>query len=175
MNAERDARFKISGAWGGWHAQLSRDYLQTNVLQGGYGGLEFNKTIFIGYAAYRLAGDAFAIAPTDAHLRADFRYHGPQVYYTPWARRVLHPKLGLQVGFGTLDVEGAPSDRFVLLAPSVGGELNLLRWLRLGVDGGYRLGLGTVAPGPGNSLISRAFGQATLKFGFSWGANLKAG
>ena len=158
---------RLSGAWGGWHTQLT-NLGGGAVFQGGYGGLEFNKTIFIGWGVFRLQD----VVRFDDGLTArdvDFRYHGPQLYYTPLARSVLHPKFGLQTGFGRVSVEGAPDDRIAVLLPFVGGEVNVLRWARLGVDLGYRFALNTASGGPGDGFVSGVYGQAALKFGFSWG------
>lgn len=165
---------RISGAWGGWHTQLTSLGDENAVFQGGYGGLEFNKTIFVGWGLYKLQD----VARFDDGLTArdvDFRYHGPQLYYTPLARRVVHPKFGLQTGFGRVSVAGSPDDRIAILQPFVGGEVNVLRWLRLGLDVGYRFALNTASGGPGDDFVSGVYGQAALKFGFSWGASDRRG
>ena len=159
---------RLSGAWGGWHTQLTSLGDENAVFQGGYGGLEFNKTIFIGWGLYKLQ-DVVRFDDGATARNVDFRYHGPQLYYTPLARQVLHPKFGLQTGFGRVSVEGSPDDRIAVLQPFVGGEVNILRWLRLGVDLGYRFALNTASGGPGDGFVSGVYGQAALKFGFSWG------
>lgn len=159
---------RLSGAWGGWHTQLTSLGDENAVFQGGYGGLEFNKTIFIGWGAFRLQ-DVVSYEDEGGARRVDFRYHGPQVYYTPKARSVLHPKFGLQTGFGRINVEDEPEDRIAVLQPFVGGEVNVLRWLRLGADLGYRFALNTASGGPGDGFASGVYGQLNLKLGFSWG------
>lgn len=161
---------RISGAWGGWHTQLTSLGDENAVFQGGYGGLEFNKTIFIGWGAFRLQ-DVVRYEEGAVARGVNFRYHGPQIYYTPMARSVLHPKFGLQTGFGRVDVEGQAEDRVAILQPFVGGEVNILRWLRLGADLGYRFALNTANGGPGDGFVSGVYGQLNLKLGFSWGDN----
>ena len=161
---------RLSGAWGGWHTQLTSLGDENAVFQGGYGGLEFNKTIFIGWGLYKLQ-DVVRFGEGEESASVDFRYHGPQIYYTPRARSVLHPKVGLQTGFGRVDVAGQAADRVAILQPYVGGEVNVLRWLRLGADVGYRFALNTASGGPGDGFVSGVYGQAALKLGFSWGDN----
>ena len=159
---------RLSGAWGGWHTQLTSLGDENAVFQGGYGGLEFNKTIFVGWGVYRLQ-DVARFEDGAVARDVDFRYDGPQLYYTPLARSVLHPKFGLQTGFGRVNVTGQAEDRIAILQPFVGGEVNILRWFRLGVDLGYRFALNTASGGPGDGFVSGVYGQANLKFGFSWG------
>ncbi len=168
---DKASRFNVSGLWGGWHTQLTS--LQgEEFLQGGYGGVEFNKVIFVGWGLYKLQGQASYELPNDALLPVDLRYHGPMVEYTPHARKVLHPKFGLHTGFGRVNRQGVPEDRIFLLQPSVGGELNLLRWARLGIEVGYRLALGVeeLPNLPGQNYLSGEYAQASIKFGFSWGS-----
>ncbi len=166
---------ELSGLWGGWHTQLTYFQSSGDFFQGGYGGLEFNKTIYVGWGLYKLQKPANYILPTDATLPVDIRYHGPMLYYTPYARSVLHPKFGLQTGFGRVNVRGLPEDKVFVLQPSVGGELNVFRWARLGAEVGYRAVLNVADPGVGtvgfgSDFLSGAYGQASLKFGFSWGS-----
>ena len=163
-------RLDLSGAWGGWHTQLSALGDENVFLQGGYGGLEFNKTIFIGWGAYRLQ-DAVTFAAGAGAREVDFNYHGPMLYYTPYARSVVHPKFGIQTGFGKVDITGESRDKVAVLHPYLGGEVNVLRWLRVGGDVGYRFAFNTAPGGPGDEFFSGLVGQLSLKLGFSWGAD----
>ncbi len=179
VSAQNNARsdesgLKVSGAWGGWHTQLTSFQRTRALFQGGHGGLEFNKTFFIGWGLYKLQGEAYYVLPTDGVLPVDIRYHGPMVYYTPYARRVLHPRFGLQAGFGSVNAQSLPEDRVFLLQPSAGGELNVFRWSRLGAELGYRYALNADGAGVGTEFLSGLYGQASLKFGFSWGSKNEA-
>lgn len=166
-------RLDLSGAWGGWHSQLTQFGEQNAVMHGGYGGLEFNKTVFLGWAAYGVRDEVTVGA---RRRQVDFNYNGPVIAYTPLARRVVHPKFGLQVGFGKVVSsfkEGEPAetvDRVAVIQPSIGGEINVLRWFRLGADAGYRFGL-NADDALGEDYASGFFATASLKFGFSWGPN----
>ena len=157
----------LTGAWGGWHSQATEIGGANTVVHGGFGGVEFNKTVFVGWAAYKNS-DA-VVGPNDARVPYDIRYNGPVLYYTPRARSIVHPKFGLQVGMGRLELGDLPTDRFVALQPSVGGELNVVRWFRLGAQAGYRYTLNSdFDPGTYGSPDA-FFLEGTLKFGFSWG------
>lgn len=166
-------RLDLSGAWGGWNTQLTSLGDQNATMFGGFGGLEFNKTLFLGWSVYKLS-DAVRVGDTDAELK--LRYNGPFVTYTPFARSVIHPKVGLQFGFGRLSYDTPagevqiPTDRIAILQPSLGGELNVLRWFRLGGEFGYRFGLDTASDAVSDKFVSGPYGAVTLKFGFSWGA-----
>lgn len=158
----------LSGAWGGWHTQTTDIGGNSALVNGGFGGLEFNKTVFIGWMAYRVS-DNF----NDNGDRRNYKlsYNGPMVAYTPKARSVIHPKFSMQVGFGNYDVQDRARDKFLVLQPAVGGEINVLRWFRLGGQVGYRASLNSDYGSDDIANIDGFFLEGTLKFGFSWGAN----
>ncbi len=164
-------RLDLSGAWGGWHPTLTEIGDQNVVMNGGFGGLEFNKTVFIGWAAYKVS-DEVTIDGRDRDF--DFNYTGPTVQYTPLASKVAHPKFAMLVGFGDFNIDGDEfgledeNDRLLVLQPSLGGEVNVLRWFRLGGELGYRF-IVNGDNGEGDLFAPGFFGAATLKFGFSWG------
>ncbi len=161
-------RLDFSGAWGGWNSQLTAFGDQNAVMNGGFGGLEFNKVIFLGWSAYSI-NDAVSVDETNKQL--SLKYNGPVLAYTPLARSIVHPRFGLQFGFGKLDLTDEQTDRIALIQPSVGGELNVLRWFRLGAEFGYRFALNTTSQQVNDQFVSGPYGAATLKFGFSWGSD----
>ena len=55
-----------------------------------------------------------------------------------------------------------------LFGELAGVEINIFRWLHLGLEGGYRF-VTSSDISLSDRQLSNAFGQATLKFGFSWG------
>ena len=167
----------FSGAWGGWNFQLTELGDQNAVMQGGFGGLEFNKTIFLGWGAYKLQDrvEVSSVLGDTVGAAIDFRYNGPMIRYTPRARSVVHPMFGLQAGFGKIDLDydddrsNPGTDKVVILQPTVGGELNVTRWCRLGAELGYRYALNTELAEVGDGFANGLYGAATLRFGFSWG------
>ncbi|MBK6997444.1 MAG: hypothetical protein IPH31_21995 [Lewinellaceae bacterium] len=68
-----------------------------------------------------------------------------------------------------MDFNDTKDDRILVMQPSAGVEINVFRWFHLGIDGGYRFVSDATTPGLDNEYLSGWFGQATLKFGFSWG------
>ena len=60
-------------------------------------------------------------------------------------------------------------DRIFALQPSLGVEINVFRWLHLGLEGGYRFISDSNLEGLDDAALSGGFGQATLRFGWSWG------
>ena len=174
----------LSGLWGGWNFQLTELGEQNAVMQGGFGGIEFNKTLFAGWGAYKLQDRVdlpLGVGDTVGG-GIDFRYHGPMVRYTPRARSLVHPMFGLQAGFGKIDLDyddpeavDPATDKIVVLQPTVGGELNITRWCRLGTELGYRFALNTETPEVGDGFASGLYGAATLRFGFSWGSGADGG
>ena len=172
-------RLDMSGLWGGWHFQVSPVGGENAFLNGGYGGIEFNKVLFVGYGAYR--GNTDVAGPTDGlGVRIDYRYHGPVIAYTPLARSVIHPKAQFMLGFADFESErflggvaaGRDSDDQLVLQPSLGGEINVLRWARLGLDLGYRFSAGSRRLSYLSEDSDGFFASATLKFGFSWGTDV---
>ena len=55
------------------------------------------------------------------------------------------------------------------MQPSAGVEINVFRWFRLGLEGGYRFVNDNDIAAIQDTQIEGAYGQASLKFGFSWG------
>jgi len=60
------------------------------------------------------------------------------------------------------------SDRFLVGQATVGFELNLFQWFRLGVDGGYRFASGVENDFVTANDIGGAVMQIEARFGFSW-------
>ena len=161
-------RLDLSGAWGGWNLQTTNIGGNSTAVNGGFGGLEFNKTIFIGWTAYSVSDNI--IAPTDNIIPYTFSYNGPLLAYTPKARSVVHPKISMQFGFGKYEIENI-RDRFLVLQPGIGGEVNVLRWFRVGANAGYRYSLNSDFASDDFRNTDGFFLEGTLKFGFSWGSN----
>jgi len=161
-------KLDLSGAWGGWHLQTANIGDNNTLVNGGFGGLEFNKTIFVGWMAYKVA-DNYVVP--GGSVDYTLSYNGPMIGYTPKARSVIHPKFSMQVGFGKYDVEGRSRDKFIVLQPAIGGEINVLRWFRLGGQAGYRYPLNSDFAGNDIGSFDGFFLEGTLKFGFSWGSN----
>ncbi|MFK8054538.1 MAG: hypothetical protein AB8F78_00340 [Saprospiraceae bacterium] len=159
----------LSGAWGGWHLQTTNIGGNNTLVNGGFGGVEFNKTVFVGWSAYGVSDNL--IDDNENLVPYNYSYNGPIVAYTPRARSVVHPKISMQVGFGKYEVANNPTDRFLVLQPGIGGEVNILRWFRAGATAGYRYSLNSDYGSDSFGNTDGFFLEGTLKFGFSWGTN----
>ncbi len=156
----------LSGAWGASTLGLGFAESESVIVAGGYGGLEFGKDFFIGWGGWSAAEDVTYDPFT--HKTYRFEYGGMLVGYGPSAWKVVHPQFFLLLGRGAVRVPGQ-RDRVLVLQPSGGVEVNVLRWFRLGIQAGYRFF-------PDNDIealravqVSHPFAEMTFRFGWSWG------
>jgi len=173
MSAQRDetlfnrSGFKFSGAWGATTIGVDGFDANPGITSGGFGGLEFGKSVFIGWGGYALDK---SLTVNNEVKDIDLDYNGLMVGFAPKAHKVLHPQLNLLAGGGSLRVEDEGRDRSILvLRPSAGIEVNVFRWFRVGAEAGYRYVANTDFEGLSDSDFSNAYGQLTFKFGWSWG------
>jgi|AntRauTorckE5430_2_1112549.scaffolds.fasta_scaffold02664_1 hypothetical protein len=161
-------KLKFTGAWGGNafnFAQIGENY---TTLTGGYGGLEFGKDVFIGYGRLTSVGDFFL--DNTSSDRYSMSYSGLLLGYAPNAHKSLHLQTNLMVGGGSLrNLELNASDDFIVVQPYVGVEVNVVRWMRIGIGGGYRAVFDNSLPNINTANLSNAFGEVRFKFGWSWG------
>lgn len=161
-------KLKFTGAWGGstWNfAQVGENYA---TLTGGYGGLEFGKNLFIGYGSLTSVGDFYLNNNSNDRYRMD--YQGLLLGYSPNAHKSLHLQTNLMVGGGSVrNLETFESDDFIVLQPYIGVELNVVRWMRVGIGGGYRAVFDESLPAVNTANLSNAFAEVRFKFGWSWG------
>ena len=157
----------LTGAWGGWTSGIAAFSDNPALTKGGYGGLEFGKNLFVGWAGYQTV-DRVPFATNDLS-RFGFDYGGLMLGYAPYAHRAVHPQIGFLFGGGEVSVENAGSDAVWVIQPSLGLELNVFRWFRLGVEGGYRYVSNSDIPDYTGQDLSALYGELRLKFGWSWG------
>ena len=83
--------------------------------------------------------------------------------------KAVHPKVGFSIGSGNVRLRNEGNDSVFVLQSSAGIELNIFRWFRLGLEGGYRLvndvDFNAVSAGD----LSAPYGELSFKFGWSWG------
>lgn len=157
----------FSGIWGGGKHQLMRLGDNNAYLHGGFFGLEFGKTLFIGFGSYH-TDDDYSRA-TLQNQDFDMRWRVGTIGYGFGNFRAVHPMINLDAGAGRIRLADLQRDRVVVIQPSAGVEINVFRWFHLGLEGGYRFVTDSDLPGLSDQALSGAFGQVTLKFGFSWG------
>lgn len=160
---------KLTGAWGGPVFGLTSLGDEDVFYRGGFGGLEFNKSFFLAYAAYWL-NDKVLISNLP-NQKIDLQYNGILFGYAMKPTKVVHPKFTLLAAGGKLDVENEDTDRLFVLQPGIGVEINIFKWWHVDMLGGYRLVTNSNTQGLSDSDVSAPFGEIKLKFGISWGWN----
>ena len=157
--------FELTGAWGA--ATYNYSFFDEDAVytRGGYGGLEFGNTFYLGYGWFRFREDA---KPKEAS-EFDMKYNGIMLGITPHSYRAIHPRITMLIGGGKVYPDTGGTDRVFVFQPSAGLEINVFQWFRIGVEGGYRLVANENLPGLSASDISSPFAQLDLRFGFSWG------
>ena len=89
--------------------------------------------------------------------------------YAPYAYKALHPQFMLLMGGGEVDLKDVGDDNVFVIQPSAGIEINVFRWFRLGLEGGYRFVTNTDLPAINDNDLSDFYGELKFKFGWSWG------
>jgi hypothetical protein len=161
---------RLTGAWGGTQLGAASINDELSALRTGFGGIELNKNWFLGYLA----------AETEDNVRFDelnndnykLSYHGLVLGYQPASFRTVHPNISVVAARGRnrYVAGGLDNDRIYVVQPQLGLEMNITRWFRLGLDGGYRFMLDSDLPGLTDEMLSGAYGQLSMKFGWSWGS-----
>jgi len=146
---------RLTGAWGANTTNLTLFEDDFAVITGGYGGLEFGKSIFIGWGGYGTSND-FRIGTDLQNTDLNLRYNGLMLGYAPLAHRAIHPKFTILAGSGNLRIRGEGTDNVLVVEPGI-------------LDGGYRFVTNTDLL-VNDSDVSAAYGQLTFKFGYSWGS-----
>ena len=157
----------LTGAWGGSVIGITAFDDNYAVTRGGYGGLEFGKNLMVGYGGFRTTDEVALGQNAASNFSLD--YQGLMLGYGIKSHKVVHPEVLLLVGGGDAEVNNEGDDRVLVVQPAAGVEVNIFRWFRLGVNGGYRFVMNTDLPGLSDKDISAFYGELKLKFGFSWG------
>lgn len=155
-----------TGLWGGYRHQLTQFDNSTSYINGGFFGFEFGKSLLLGWGHYSLI-DEFEWDNIE-NQQFDLRWSPFLVQYGFQNFKAIHPQIGFEIGKGRVEL-GDHKDRILVMQPTAGIEINIFRWFHLGLDGGYRFVSDSSIAGLTDNQLSGWMGQATLKFGFSWG------
>lgn len=157
----------FSGIWGGYTHQLTNFDATQGWNRGGFFGFEFGKSLNIGWSHYSLRDDIL-LRKNESRVFDITRYNGAKIGYAFIPYRAIHPMVNFEIGRGRTVLNGV-RDEMLFIHPSAGLELNIFRWFRLGLEGGYRFVSNSDYPTLSNEQLSGVYGQVSLKFGFSWG------
>lgn len=156
----------LSGIWGGSQHQLARFGDDNSYLKGWNFGLEFGKSLLVGIGKYDITGEI--LWNNQPGQNFDMKWRTVELGYAFQSYRAVHPVINVDAGRGKVRYAGEAEDRILVIQPSAGIEINVFRWFHVGLEGGYRFVTDSDIS-LSDQQLSGAFGQATLKFGFSWG------
>jgi hypothetical protein len=157
---------KLSGIWGGTNTGLVGFDGENHGMFGGFFGLEFSKSLLLGFAGYNSSESTIY---NGQRRKYDIDYGGFSIGYAYQSHKVVHPRVSFLMGSGNLKIKDEPDDNVFVVQPSAGVEINLFRWFRMGLEGGYRFVSNTSLPKPSDGEVSAPFAQLSLRFGWSWG------
>ena len=158
---------RLTGFWGGPSSGTSFYGDNYAFQKGGFFGFEFNNSVFLGWAWYRIEDEVrFGNLPPQ---NFDLRYNGFLLNISAFPNKVVHPKFSLLTGRGNFNLQFEGRDRVFMLQPAAGIEVNLFRWWHMTFEGGYRMAANNHYFALSDSDLSAWFLQATFAFGFSWG------
>jgi len=156
-----NAHLEFTGIWGGSTNAVVDFNNNFNLNSGGFFAFELNDNFLIGWSGYK--SDI-----TDNGKNVEIKGNDLFLGYTFRSEALIHPILYLQTGRGTLEVEDIGSDKVFVAQPTLGAEINIARFFRLGVDGGYRFLSGNDLTGFGKDELTGPVLNLRLKFGWSW-------
>ena len=178
----KDSGIHTTGGWGGMtfgYTPFPKDYA---ITTGGFGGIGFNNKFFVGWGGERMKSKIEIQLDSLTYDISKYNHNGFLLEYMTRPNKVFYPKIGIVMGGGSFDFKiqdagdntSTSTSKFVLLQPAAGIEINVFRWLHLGIDVGYKAIFIKKSelkkenyPFEDNNL-SRPFAALKLKFGWSW-------
>ena len=155
------------GIFGGPMLEIGQINGEWGADIGGGGALMMNQFFFGGYG---LGTDYPEVSIDDELYNLRLRHGGFWLGYTSDPARLVHFYGSARLGRGKAQIRGegpaVASDRIYVVTPEVGIEVNLTRFMRLVLTGGYRVTTGVdKLPGFDNATFSSPLGALTLRFG----------
>lgn len=155
-----------SGGFGALVFKFSGVNDQFAFFGGARGGWIINHRFVIGGGGYGLGSEICLDEEGSCFLRElEFGYGGFEFEYIGLWDRVAHYSLQLLIGGGGVTLLGFPSDGVFVAEPAARLELNVTKWFRLNIGGGYRFVSGVNLARLDNSDLSAFSGVLEFKFG----------
>jgi hypothetical protein len=167
------------GGYGGPSILYSRVAGEDGVLVGGEGAVLLDHRLALGGAGYGWTRDTSGPADVDGVPRdLVLGYGGFLARYSLFTGGPLYGSFGILVGAGALtlrrdsendlreDARDDASDSFFVFEPQLSVQVNLLRWMRIGLQGGYRITSGLGHLGYTEKDIDALTLGGTLQFGY---------
>jgi hypothetical protein len=173
------------GGFGGPVTKITQVNGETVTLGGVRGGWVINHSLSLGLGGYGL-GQEVAIPDVARNLYKNpdgsfrdlkliFGYGGFETEYTGNWESLLHYTAGMLIGAGNVeyaqdndnwdDGDFNVHDSVFVLEPSVNGELNVTRWMRINTGVSYRFVSGVNTVGLNDDDFGGFAGVITFKFG----------
>jgi len=152
----------LTGIWGSFDWGFTAFDEAFTRTKASFIDFEFNKAVSVGLGSVKTKE---AIGPDGNHK---LNYGSVLIAFTPGPHRAVHPRFGFLLGNGKLKSE-QDNDEVFVFQPSVGVEVNVFKWFRLGFEGGYRFVSGSETPAFSDKDFSSFFLDLNLRFGWSWG------
>jgi hypothetical protein len=165
------------GGYGGLSVLYSRVAGEDGALVGVEGGLLVDHALTIGGAGYGWTRDERGPADIDGTPRnLQLGYGGLLLRYSVLTGTPVYGSIGALVGGGAIaldrDTDGDDHeqhtdavDAFFVFEPQVSVQVNLVRWMRVGVQGGYRITSGLGHLGYTEGDINALTLGGTVQFG----------
>ena len=158
---------KLTGAWGGYMQNISTFENDFSLSNNSFFVFEFNKKVQIGWDG--LDADFSTTSLGNLNIKSNGFTFG----YSPLAHKALHPVINLYGGKGKIteinNLDGGINDNIYVWQPSLTLEMNIFRWMKIGVDGGYRFVTESNLTGITSKELSGPYAGLKMKFGWSWG------
>jgi hypothetical protein len=163
------------GGFGGPMVRVTQIGGETALLVGGGGAAIFNRRFAIGGLGF--GGTAAAdviINGTPQRGEIDFGYGGLTLEVITRPAKLVHATFGVMIGGGTVSVwpdnlrprnQTTTGEAFGAVEPQLGFELNLSRFARVGLNGGYRFTFGSEIEGLVNKDLNGGSGTLVFRFG----------
>jgi len=152
----------LTGIWGGSTNGLVEFNNNFSLNNSGYFLFEVNNNFLIGWSGY---GSGTKIENGD---KAQIGGHDLVLGYAFNSNKSIHPVVYAKGGRGSLKLNEQKVDKVTVFEPSIGVEVNVLRWFKLGFEGGYRFVTNVDANGLNDNDFSSPVVGLRLKFGWSW-------
>ncbi len=152
----------LTGLWGGSTNGLVEFNNNFSLSNSGYFLFEINNDFLIGWSGY---GSGTNLSNGD---KTEIGGHDLVLGYAINSHKSIHPIMYVKGGRGSLKINEQKVDKVTVFEPSIGMEVNIFRWFKVGVEGGYRFVTSVDAADLDDNDFSSPVVGLRLKFGWSW-------
>lgn len=156
--AQEKTQYLVNGksaikGFGGLLTEFSEIKSMVAVSSGGGGGILINQTVFVGGYGMSTATERHMDIPGYTNLHLSLGHGGLWLGYLYRSSRLIHAGFNTRLGWGAISLNqhnignGTPNntistDHIFAITPEVKAELNVTRWFKINVGGGYRWVMG---------------------------------